>query len=666
MTDSGGGAHPTFRYQPALDGLRAVAVAMVLAFHLQVPHMTGGYLGVSVFFTLSGFLITQVLLTELADSGTLDVPKYVARRARRLLPAGLLALGLVIGLASTDQFDATRSLRRQIWAALLQVANWSDLLKGDSYADLFAAPSPVAHFWSLAIEEQFYWAWPLLLLVIVKLAHRRRPLPHFELVRLLRPIVFVLFVAAAASAPITARVWSTDAAYLATWTRAAEVLAGALLAVLARSGVRLDRLAPLALPAFVIVVVAGFVTPAGRGWAYEGGLPLYAVVTAVLLAGLQGASHLRTALSQRPLVAIGKVSYGLYLFHWPLIVWLTPDRVGIGGFWLGVLRLGAAAAAAIASYHLVEHPVRIGRWFMSPRHVAPLAAVGTGSVALLALLVPLAARPLQAAPPVLTAPSVTVSTSPAGAPPTLLTPTTGATAGTLPSVSPSVVTTEATPAGPSVIAVFGDSVPAWLLRDAAPTYDRTDVVIVNGAQEACDGYDVAIMGRDRHGRELATPDDCRGWSTSYPDLLAAAPHTPDAAVLVIGTLPVLDRKIDGVWRDPCGGIDWYLADAGRRLDYLDAQGIVPIVAVPARPGRGADFVAPPDVGERIDCIRRQMFEFLAARNVAVIDMDTILCPGGTCDESRVDGVHVKPELAPEVLDWLLDQVLAILGESGSI
>ncbi len=453
-----------FGYQPALDGLRAVAVALVLGFHLQVPHLTGGYLGVSVFFTLSGFLITQLLLSELADTGSVDIVHYLGRRARRLLPAGLLGLALVIGLSAADQFEPSRSLRRQIWAALLQVANWSDLLRGNSYTDLFSAPSPVAHYWSLAIEEQFYWFWPLALLVIVKVIHRRRPLPYLELVRLLVPIVGALFLIAAVSAPLTARWWSNDAAYLATWARSAEILSGALLAVLSRRGVAIARLAPITLPALMAIVVIAVITPAGRGWAYGGGLPLFAVLTAVLLAGLQGESPARTLLSAPPLVWVGKISYGIYVFHWPMIVWLTPDRVGFGGFWLGLVRVVTAVALALVSYRLVEQPVRLGEWFQRTRRVAPAAVGATVGVACLALLVPRPDAPLTEAPPVLIArsdtPASTVSVGP-----TTVAVSIGATAPTTagPTSSPGSASTTTSQPPPTVIAVLGDSVPAWLL-----------------------------------------------------------------------------------------------------------------------------------------------------------------------------------------------------------
>ena len=174
-------------HQPALDGLRAVAVTMVLAFHLGTPSFDGGYLGVSLFFTLSGFLLTHLLVAEIERTGHIAVGSYLARRARRLLPAGLLGLLLVIVLGASGAFAPETDVRRGVWAALLQVYNWFDLASGNSYAELFVAPSPIAHYWSLAIEEQFYWVWPMALLLLVR--WRRRRLAHADPAFLLLPAV---------------------------------------------------------------------------------------------------------------------------------------------------------------------------------------------------------------------------------------------------------------------------------------------------------------------------------------------------------------------------------------------------------------------------------------------------------------------------------------------
>src|SRR5262245_7993822 len=227
----GQGDSTRFGYQPALDGVRALAVAVVLAFHLGAPWMPGGYLGVSVFFTLSGFLITSLLLEERARSGRIDIGAFYVRRLRRLLPASLLCLGGIGLLAGAGLFAGGDGLRGAVVAALLQSENWRALFAGESYADLFAGPSPVDHFWSLAIEEQFYVLWPLTLAGLAALAARRG--------RSTAPTLLTLFAVLAVAAPLTARLWSADAAYLASWPRFAEIAAGAALA-----GVLASRPAP--------------------------------------------------------------------------------------------------------------------------------------------------------------------------------------------------------------------------------------------------------------------------------------------------------------------------------------------------------------------------------------------------------------------------------------
>ena len=221
-------AERTIPYQPALDGVRALAVIAVLLFHGGVSWMTGGYLGVSVFFTLSGFLITSLLVRETATTGRVDAGRFYARRARRLLPASLLCIAAVCLLAAGGAFKGVSGLRSDVLGALLQVFNWVKLGSGQSYADLTTAASglrrPLDHYWSLSIEEQFYWVWPVAVLGLLRLARRR---PRWTLLRSL----IVLYVLTALAAPIIAWQWGPDAAYWATPARASEMVAGALLAV---------------------------------------------------------------------------------------------------------------------------------------------------------------------------------------------------------------------------------------------------------------------------------------------------------------------------------------------------------------------------------------------------------------------------------------------------
>ena len=224
------------------------------------------------------------------------------------------------------------------------------------------------------------------------------------------------------------------------------------------------------------------------------------------------------------------------------------------------------------------------------------------------------------------------------------------------STSSTTTTTMPTPA-PLTVAVFGDSVPAWLLRDAAASFDRTDVIVLNGAREACDGMVDLPVGRDRRGDELVPPDDCLDWTVSYPETLANADRT-DVALLVIGQAPVVDHLIDDVWQGPCDGIDWYLEDVRLRIAFLRGEGVRPVLAIPAPYGQRVSFMVEDDHRERIGCVRSAMLGFAGELDLDHIDLDEFLCPAGDCDARRdADGIHVDSEFAPEVLDELLDRVV---------
>ena len=207
-------------YQPALDGTRAVAVSLVLLFHAGFTWMSAGYLGVSVFFTLSGYLITSLLLAEMDQSGNVAMGAFYGRRVRRLLPASLLCIVLIIAARQLGAFSRVAHLRADIIGALLQVFNWVRLAGSSSYADLFAGgatglTSPLEHYWSLAIEEQFYWLFPGVLLLLARWARRRGHSVTAPVAAL--TLVFCL------AAPVIAGVFGPDAAYWATPARLAAV-----------------------------------------------------------------------------------------------------------------------------------------------------------------------------------------------------------------------------------------------------------------------------------------------------------------------------------------------------------------------------------------------------------------------------------------------------------
>jgi peptidoglycan/LPS O-acetylase OafA/YrhL len=377
-----------FAYQPALDGVRAIAVAMVLLFHAGFEWMSGGYVGVSLFFTLSGYLITSLALVEHERNGRLDVGAFYARRVRRLAPASMACLVGVVVLAALDVYGPVPGLRRDLWAALTQVYNWVALASGTSYEEQVSAAlgrrSPLDHYWSLAIEEQFYWVWPLVLAVALP-----------RLVTATRRVVVIAAALAASTvaAPLIAWRFGADAAYWASPARLAEILAGAALAVVSHERRmrfrvrRRGRAAWLAVGGLVVVMWAATTWPAGSGPAYAGWLPAFALGGVALIAGLQVDSPLRRALSWRPLVALGAISYGVYLYHWPIYAAIDETRLVVPRPALFAVRLVLTLAAASVSYAFLERPVRRSGWTWRPLAAGTLVASAAVAV-VVALAVP--------------------------------------------------------------------------------------------------------------------------------------------------------------------------------------------------------------------------------------------------------------------------------------
>ena len=371
----------TLEYQPALDGVRALAVVMVLLFHHGFTWMSGGYVGVSVFFTLSGYLITSLLVVEHRATGSVSLSRFYTRRARRLLPAGLLCLALVVAARMVGEFENVPNLRRDVLGSLFQVQNWVKLVGTSSYTELLNTSAgergPLEHYWSLAIEEQFYWLWPLAVLGMFRLARSWRAR---------RWIVTGLAVTASVAAPVIAEVWGADAAYWSTPARAGEILIGASLSMWMRGQTREPRAvavpagAVLSLTGLVAIVGAGVTWPAGDGPAYSGALPVFALASAALVLGLHAASFVRAAFSFRPAVWLGRISYGVYLYHWPVFVLLGDHRTGVSGPPLFLLRFGVTLAVATLSFVLVERPLRNVRLRTTPSRLQGLVLLGLATV----------------------------------------------------------------------------------------------------------------------------------------------------------------------------------------------------------------------------------------------------------------------------------------------
>ena len=355
------------RHVAALDGVRGLAVLAVVVYHLDRDVLPGGFLGVSLFFTLSGFLITNLLVAEWRDTGTIDLGSFWSRRFRRLLPASLAGIALVVALSPAWTADQLESLPGDVVGALGYVANWRFITGGDRYGAGFEAPSPLLHYWSLAIEEQFYLVVGALTAVLAAGRSLRRWVVVFG----------ALAVASIVATLVLFDPLDTDRIYFGSLTRAAELVAGVLLALAIGTQIpdRLQSAARALGTAALAAAVAAFVLVDLETEAlYRGGFWLMATASVLLIAGALVSGPLQRALSWKPLTALGLVSYGIYVYHWPLFVWLDEARTGLDGVALAALRLAATAVATAASFVWLERPIREGRFAGRPLLVAGVAA----------------------------------------------------------------------------------------------------------------------------------------------------------------------------------------------------------------------------------------------------------------------------------------------------
>jgi peptidoglycan/LPS O-acetylase OafA/YrhL len=340
---------------PGLDGLRALAVIGVLAFHDD--RLTGGFLGVDLFFAVSGFLITTLLIDELQRTNTIDLIGFWGRRLRRLLPAVMVLLVVVVIFfrlfADTGQWIIARN--DAPWAQFY-VANWHQISSGAGYWDAFAAPSAFEHLWSLAIEEQFYVVWPLLVIGAWRIG-RTRALGTLTGIGIIASFVAMLTIYDGGD---------PTRVYMGTDTRAFSLLCGAFVALPAirhaiTAGMQKFRRAASGLTAALIVALGfmWFTVDGQSEWLFRGGLLAHSIASSLLaILVASSSSRLSVIFSWRPLAYIGRLSYALYLWHWPVFIFCTSERLDVDGLTLTAIRMGITLALSIASYLLVEQPIR--------------------------------------------------------------------------------------------------------------------------------------------------------------------------------------------------------------------------------------------------------------------------------------------------------------------
>ncbi len=631
----------SIKHLPALDGLRGAAVLGVVVFHADAG-LRGGYLGVDLFFVLSGFLITSILFAEIDKTGRVDLARFWVRRARRLFPA-LLSLMPAIALyaaffASPDELSG---LRADALATLAYVANWRQILSDKSYWDLFTAPSPLEHTWSLAIEEQFYVLWPLvvtLFVVVVGLGRRG-----------FLAITSALLAGSIALALVLYDPSRSSRVYFGTDTRAAAILMGAALAcVLGPETVFRERTVR-------VLDALGLVSIAILGWAwatldgqdprlYHGGFWATELLALVLIAcGTAGQRSLvGRALASRPLAYVGTISYGVYLWHWPIDCVLSSERVDLDPGVLTALRIGLAFLVAILSHRYFEAPIRAHGLRVRFPVVATL-----GAFAASALVVVVATRPRTPASLVEVASATVAALTPSAYPGPYSVPVS-----TLPPAS------ELRPGSLRVL-VLGDSVAQKLGFALRQQQEKENAFVAERGVGNCSILETLTVTRFGSRKASDRTNGCAAkWVSDVAEL------APDVTFIALGGGYFATMNIDGNERTSCHA-DWADAYKARLFELLDGMGAkagkVLIMRVPYPMGRWRYE----GIVERVDCFNRILDDVAAERHLATIDVRTHVCPlekGVACNvlsdgaPIRPDGLHPDGAGAEELARWTLTQI----------
>jgi peptidoglycan/LPS O-acetylase OafA/YrhL len=661
---------PALAHAVGLDGVRALAVVAVLAYHSTDGLLHGGFLGVDVFFVLSGYLITSLLMVEGRQTGTIKLSRFYLRRARRLLPALYTLLLVVGGVVVVFFAQYAARVRGDLLAALGYVTNWWLIAQNSSYFGSGSGPGVLNHLWSLAVEEQFYLIWPVLLLLLGRGRASRRLTATF----------LVLAIAASGLAmALLYNPWGDPSrVYFGTDTRGATPLIGALLAILVRpwrqrrdiraaTKIGIDVLGLLALGALGLAV-----TVAGDrdDWLYRGGFLAVAGVAGILVvAAAHPASRLGRLLGIAPLRWLGDRSYAIYLWHWPICVFTAGLLTsGTSLFLVVALRVALTLLVADLSFRLVEHPIRTGSlgraWARLRaerglrRTWLALRATGISMVALLAvtgLSYRLAGAPAPANGGVPVDPGPAVTLGP------VLEPT--------PSPSPGPVTPSATPSHtppklPINVAVFGDSQGMTLIINK-PADTGKYLRLTDATVEGCGVLLGRVVSRSGERRDLTA--SCSGWADAWR--ADANRVHPQIALVMLGAWDVFDLHL-GDQVHQFGSPEWdqdYLTALGKGIDLLRAsKAQVALALLPCyRPVRASAGYWP----ERGDDARTRHVNYLL-RTAASADpahVFTVEPPAAFCTDPKIsknlayrwDGVHYYKPGAALYLKTVIPQLLAL-------
>jgi peptidoglycan/LPS O-acetylase OafA/YrhL len=618
----------------------------VLVEHGGIPGIPGGFLGVDVFFVLSGFLITSLLLDELGRRGRIALAGFWIRRARRLLPALVVMVLAVVAARSFFPPEAIGTLRDDAVAAFFWVANWAFVAQQTDYFSQGSPPSPLQHTWSLGVEEQYYLFWPLLVIAVAAVFGARA-----------RWAVFALATAGAVGSAVAAILMASDAGvnrvYFGTDTRVQALMVGAAAAallvrdwsVLTAGGTlirtrwrRWTAAASSVLGLAMLAALAHYTTGSARE--FRAGLLVVVAVAAVLIVApvaLDQGSPVARVLAWQPLVWLGAISYGVYLWHWPIFLAVNGERTGWTGWPLFAVRCAATVVVAAASWLLLEQPIRRWRPVIVP--MLPLAGATAATAAAVTMLVlPVGAKPVDV---------------PVG-------PDIDSAALVSPEVPVEVKSPSGIPApGTKRVAVFGDSV-AWTLMRYLP--QTAGLSFTNYTTIGCG---VARGGPYRYaGETLNQKPECDAWPSRWSQRINH--DRPDVVLLIIGRWEVVDRLNEGDWKHiGDDAYDAYLrGELQRALDILTSTGARVVVTTEPynRRGERADgSLYPEDQPARTDRWNTLLRSVIGKRpDVTVLDLNKKLCPEGYYTNKvdgikmRMDGVHPTPEAVKWLTPWLTD------------
>jgi len=645
-------------YQPALDGLRAVSVIGVIFYHAGFSWMHGGFFGVEVFFVVSGFLITSLLVDERESSGGTNLGQFWLRRARRLLPAlftVLVAVAVWAVFAGTDEQQS--QLRRDFPWAIFYVGNWGQILGDVPYYT--GDPPLLRHLWSLAVEEQWYLLWPLAFVALSRTRLARTASAQLVAGVAVASMALMFLLHRGGPAPLEGPlglegVDRVNFMYLSTFTRCSGLLLGAAAAFVwrpwrrpvtgddvstRRPGLVLDIAGAGAVGALVAIAVVAVLT---EGYVYQWLMALVSLLSlvAVLVAVHPAAIGFRTMFSWRPLVEIGKRSYGLYLWHWPIFVFAKAYNGSVGRV------AGALAVTVVLSevcYRVVETPIRkgaLGRWFRraGEKRLLPLA----GSAAIVLALVGFYS-------------TVDEFDRAAGGDAVFGTPTTAAQQAAV--VDGSAVPTTAPAVAPTVaeqqplrVVIVGDS-QAYSLAVNLPDGIEDSFVIANGAVEGCSVYDGGSVRSERAGFNNSFAS-CEDWAEDWAD--SASDVGAEVALVVLGAWDVFDLETADGELLTFASADWdqyVTANLQKGIDALVGTGArVALLEVPCMRPQDVEGAGVPALPERGDDEHVGHLNVLW-RQVAGQNQDSVTFvegPSEWCDDEEIssdlgyrwDGVHV--------------------------